>query len=39
MTEQQSINLAPWVTPTFELISVNLECTAYAATLEVTDEA
>jgi hypothetical protein len=33
MTENQ-IDAAAWVKPTFEIMSVNVECTAYAAALD-----
>jgi hypothetical protein len=38
MTEQ-SDNVSLWVQPTFEVISLSMECTAYAATLAETDQA
>jgi hypothetical protein len=31
-------NASTWVAPTCELISVSMECTAYAATLKLEDE-
>ncbi len=36
MTENEN-NLSTWVTPTFEVISTSMECTAYAAVLKIED--
>lgn len=36
--EEQHTKVVAWIKPLFEVIGVSLECTAYAATLKLTEE-
>ncbi len=39
MTEENQANVLPvWEKPVFEVISVSMECTAYATTLDARDQ-